>query len=228
MAERSAAAAGLLVGLIMAGQSQLALANPIIAGETVAPDVFVNSPGTSIASEGFSFNANDFTYTVFVYQVPTSAPSDGLCAGCLNYIVTLHTDPGATINQISLSDFAGPNLDVGYNTELGNGQTGAPVSVSDSANGTAITFNFAPGSLNVQGTTDFLEIETNSTSFTTGSVCGLDQGSLINCGAGFQPVDMPEPASMAVLGAAVIGLGLLRRRRRDSVLTTGAGQQKSR
>jgi hypothetical protein len=80
----------------------------------------------------------------------------GLCTGCLNYIITyiitVHIDPGATVSQIELSDFApGAPLDAGYDTELGFGQTGASEYVGELSNGT-VTFTYASPQ-STQGTT---------------------------------------------------------------------------
>jgi len=208
-----ATAAVVVAGALSAGVAQPASANPISPGSSnVAPDVYTTSPGTLVTSEGFNFSgslAGDGSYTEYVYK---AGAGQGLCTNCLNYIITIHTDPGAEITQIDLSDFApGAPLDAGYNTELGLGQTGAPEYVGELSNGT-VTFAYSPA-LNSQGTTDYLEMETSTTGYAnTGGVCFNSNQS---CESGYEPnAPVSEPASLSLLGSTLFGFGWFTSRRR--------------
>lgn len=209
-----------LAGLLSAALAQPASANPISPGSSdVTPDIYTTSPGTALASEGFTYSVENVEYTVWAYK---AAVGEGLCAGCLNYIVTVHTDPGATVTQIALSDFgAGGQLDAGYNTQLGYG-VGPPTYVGESTNGTVV-FTYATP-VTGQTTTDFLEIETSTTTYNSnGGVCLYSSvGSLIQCGAGYEPASAPEPASVALFGTALAWLGLLEAARRRRTRVGGA------
>jgi hypothetical protein len=164
-----------LAGLFSLTLGQPASATPLTAnGVNVRPDAYTSSPGTQIATGAGSDNivvsgVTVGSYTEFVYKASIADASTGAgeCVNCLNYLITVHTDPGAEISKISLSNFsAGNPLDAGYLIDpangFGSGQTGAPQDVSESSDGTTVTFTYSPV-LNVQGTTDFLEVETSST-----------------------------------------------------------------
>jgi hypothetical protein len=201
------AATVVLAGPLSVVLVQPASANPINPGSSdVTPDVYTTSPGTALATEGDTFTVKNISYSIWAYQ---AAVGEGLCNGCLNYIVTVHTDPGATVTQIALSGFgSGGQLDAGYNTELGYGQAGAPEYVGETANGT-VTFTYA-SALSSQETTDYLEVETSTKTYdNNGTVCMYNSvGSLIQCGTGYEPTPAPEPASVALFGTALAWLGL--------------------
>ncbi len=144
--------------------SSHANATPLSAnGVNVTPDAHTASPGTQIATGAGSDNivvsgVTVGSYTEFVYQAAVADASTGAgeCVNCLNYLITVHTDPGAEVSEISLSNFsAGNPLDAGYNTNsaFGFGQTGKPQDVSESPDGTTVTFTYLPA-LDPQGTTN--------------------------------------------------------------------------
>jgi hypothetical protein len=220
--------------VVLAGLFSLALVQPASAapltanGVNVTPDAYTASPGTQIATGAGSDNivvsgVTVGSYTEFVYKAAVAAASTGAgeCINCLNYLITVHTDPGAEISKISLSNFsAGNPLDAGYlidpANDFGSGQTGKPQDVSESSDGTTVTFTYSPA-LNVQGTTDFLEVETSSTAvIKTGSTCVNTSPNF--CGPSYEPSPAPPigyglPVLLAV-GAMLFGAKLLQRGRK--------------
>ena len=196
-----------LAGLFALALVQPAPANPITqGGGSVTPDHYTASPGTPLTSEGFSFTTPMFSYTAYIYTATSvdAATGAGECVGCLNYVVTLEVDSGADISKVDLSNFAAGNpLDAGYNTELGTGSAGDPTSVAELSNGTVeFTFSPAMGSSG-QVSSQFLEVETDTTTHMPGNVCASNSGTT-DCGKGYEPSPAPP---IGVGFPAVLGVG---------------------
>jgi hypothetical protein len=214
----AATTATVLAGLLSLALEQPASANPVTqGGSSVAPDHYTASPGTPLTSEGFSFTTPMFSYTAYIYTATSAnaATGAGECVGCLNYVVTLEVDSGADISKVDLSNFAAGNpLDAGYNTELGTGMAGDPTSVAELSNGTVeFTFSPAMGSSG-QVSSQFLEVETDTTTHMPGNVCSSNS-TTTKCGAGYEPSPAPPigvglPAVLGV-GGLLFGASLLER-----------------
>ncbi len=192
-----------------------ASATMIAPGATALPDAFttVSSTLTQLAATGTininpipgtSFSAN---YTETVYRDTANV----YCSTCLDFIITVSNAGPGVFERVSTSLFGTFLTDVGINTA---GPTGViPSSVSRSATGDVIGFNFIPPGTAVSAgqQTAVLEIQTNATSFTTGTVSVQDGSS--GFGTGFVPTATPEPAYMGLIGLTMLGIGLIRRRK---------------
>jgi hypothetical protein len=197
---------------------------PPTGSAPVAPGVFgTPATGPFLANTGFE----PFTGTNSLGQTTISGeyeamvysdPKNTFCAGCLDFFIIVDNNNSSTdsIERITLASFGDLSTDVGYTIGKGGNPTGAaPISVTRSSNGTTVGFNFstlagvAPGK-----DTEVLEIETDATSFVQGSLQIID--SSVASVEAFAPASVPEASSISLtlLGGALLGIGLIGRRRR--------------
>jgi len=176
---------------------------------TQTPDTLTMGSATLLNSTSGTLTAptisGNFTESVYADQ------SNVFCAGCLDFVITLD-DTSGTIERISSSSFAGFNVDAGYASGLGS----TPSNLQRSDDGSVVAFGFGGSGANLTSgdTTNQLIVETDATSFTSGYL-SIQDGTSTSAVA-FAPTAAPEPMSMSLLGGGLMGLGLLRLRRRSA------------
>ena len=184
-----------------------AKADTLLPGGTIVSPSSIESfiTGPLLADTGpqaFSFVGDTGTVSEIVFQDAHTGGLDFI------YQVTVAT---GVIGALTGFNFAGFTTNVGFGLP-GQNQCGfsiscsgtvAPSSISSSADGSVITFNFNP---NVSGATTYaLEIQTNASNFTSGSIGLIDGGGqTLN---GLAPSGtVPEPATNSMLGAGLLSL----------------------
>jgi hypothetical protein len=203
---------------------------PPTGSPPVAPDVFSTpTSGPFLANTGVqTFTAtNSLGKTTILGEYDATVykdPDNTFCAGCLDFFVFVESSASSTdaIERITLASFGSFQTDVGYSTGKGGPSVGPstvdPSTVDRSSNGSVVGFNFAePTGVPPGSETAVLEIQTNATAFTAGTLQIID--SSVGSVDAFAPsCVVPEASSISLtlLGGALLGIGFMGRRRRTA------------
>jgi hypothetical protein len=207
-------------------------ATPLLPGLTVGVSLFTDDPGTLVMTPtppppvlASPVNPISGAYTGMLI---TAVYRDA--TGRLEFDYQFINNGPDDVHRITAFNFTGFATDVGYRlVPAGSPSVFAPPSLSAmppafadrDPDGTTVGFEFAPGPGNINAfeTSVILAIKTDAPDRTDGFASVIDGGA--QTVPAFQPtgtpippaVDVPEPATLLLVGSAVIGMGVTVRRR---------------
>ena len=203
---------GLLLCALTVAPAQ---ANPVAPGDVgTSPDIFLGGYGSLVKDTGlvpFTSLFSTFSGTfreVVVHDTGTTGP--------LDFLYEAHINPGATttISKTTAGAYTGFTTDVGYDTVLvliGGFTHTTPGSVERSANGQVVRWVFTGPELGADSDTQVLVVKTNALYIEQGTFSLIDDDIAgINA---YGPSNVPEPATMLLLGSGLLGMGVYARRR---------------
>jgi hypothetical protein len=206
---------GAAFAVALVGMASQAGATVLTPGNNVAASLFSNAGFTLVANTGLQ-NIDSGTFTATAQAWVYSDTNNSFCSGCLDFVYQVNrTGAGVvapSLNQpiegVNVGSFGGFQTNVGY---IVSGAGFIPDSVSRSAGaGFVVSFNYNVNNLTGTQGTDLLVVMTDARFALPGSMTVTDSLSA-NANA-FQPTFVPEPMTFSLMGAGLLGLGLLRKR----------------
>lgn len=203
------------VGLLVWGFGATARASLILPGQSdVATTGVAPVGGPSLAFSPVPFTGEDFSHTVWftgdLLSTVYSDPNNPFAPGDLDFVYqfTNNASSPGDIEVVSVTSFAGYQTNADFQAGTG---AGIPGSVSRDPNaGDTITWTFSPD-VAPNSTSVDLVVYTNATNITMGTFSLL--GSGVATVSAPVPVAVPEPATFAIAGFALLGMGMRRRNR---------------
>jgi PEP-CTERM motif len=203
-------------------QATLAGTVPTFPGDSVIPGFTNDAAGTLLADVVDPYS---FTTTAGTTSGTIEAAVYQEAGGTLDFYYQVANDStsATAIRAISNTSFTGFLTNLGFRVDGSTlpgintfvDGTVSPLNGDRDAVGSVIGFQFSPpdSAKILAGTTsNVLVISTNATRFMPGNSELLDGGS--QTVVTFQPASVPEPMSFMLLGTGLLGLGLLRRKRK--------------
>jgi hypothetical protein len=209
----------ILMLLTLAFISLPANATPLPPGGSVLASAFAGSPGTLVTSATQTFTstlgASEFSGTV-----TEAVYLDGVTGTTMDFVYqfTNNTASLKPIEQMSDSPYDSFLTDVQQSvTAFGAFTGGGTLSISTdrSASGGNIAWNGTWGGSGSSVTSAILMIKTNANFFQPGTISFINSGTVTLTGF-FAPAQVPEPTFYGLLGAGLLAMAWVSRKRKVS------------